>query len=220
MTKKFSFDTIESFDNHILQSVPNYDILFNSILRISDYFRDENKTIYDIGCSTGNLLRYIKRVENYNGKMIGIDYSRNLLPENTKEYDNISFLEYDLNKPFTFENACIIFSIFTLQFLHKDSRQSLLRNIYNGLCKGGALIIAEKTYVDKGMFQDIFTFSYYDYKKESFTPEQILGKEKDLRTILKPNYAKENLNMLHTAGFQNIQMFYKYFMFEAYIAIK
>lgn len=220
MTKKFSFDTIQSFDEHILQSIPNYDILFSSILRISDYFRDDSKIVYDVGCSTGNLLRYIQRVENYKGKMIGIDYSRNLLPENTKEYENISFIEHDLNKPFSFDDACVVYSIFTLQFLRKESRQLVLKNIYDGLCKGGALIIAEKTYLDQGMFQDIFTFSYYDYKKESFTPEQILGKEKDLRTILKPNYSKDNLDMLYSAGFQQVQMFYKFFHFEAYLCIK
>lgn len=218
--KKFSFNDIENFDNHILQSIPNYDILFNSILRISDYFRDESKTIYDVGCSTGNLLRYIKRAENYKGKMIGIDYSRNLLPENTKEYNNISFLEYDLNKSFSFDDACVIYSIFTLQFLRKESRQMVLDNIYKGLCKGGALIIAEKTYVDEGQFQDIFTFSYYDYKKASFTSEQILSKEKDLRTILKPNYSADNLDMLYRAGFSQVQMFYKFFHFEAHLAIK
>ena len=218
--KKFDFDTIQSFDDHILQSIPNYDILFSSILRISDYFRDKNKIIYDLGCSTGKLLTYINRVEKYDGKMIGIDYSRNLLPENTKEYDNISFIEANLNKPFVFSNACLIFSIFTLQFLRKEARQQLIKNVYNGLCNGGAFIIAEKTYVSEGQFQDIFTFSYYDYKKASFTPEQILSKEKDLRTILKPNYAHENIEMLHEAGFNKIQMFYKFFQFEAYLCIK
>lgn len=218
--KKFDFETISDFDKHILQSIPNYDILFSSILRITDYFRDFNKNIYDVGCSTGKLLKYIARVEKYKGPMIGLDYSRNLLPENTREFENIKFIEQDLNKPFSFENACLIFSIFTLQFLKKESRQTVLDNIYNGLCEGGALIIAEKTYLESGQFQDIFTFSYYDYKKASFSNEEILNKEKDLRTILKPNHACENLEMLKNAGFEKVQMFYKFFMFEGILCIK
>jgi len=218
--KKFDFNTIHDFDGHILQSIPNYDILFNSILRISDYFRDPSKHIYDVGCSTGKLMKYINKVEKYNGPMIGLDNSRNLLPENTKEFPNIKFIEWDLTKPFSFDNACLVFSIFTLQFLKKESRQAVINSIYDGLGKGGGLIIAEKTYVDSGQFQDIFTFSYYDYKKASFSNEEILNKEKDLRTILKPNYAHENLEMLRNAGFKQIQMFYKFFMFEAYLCIK
>ena len=218
--KNFDFNTINDFDEHILKSIPNYDVLFSSILRISDYFRDSSKNIYDIGCSTGKLLKYINRVEKYTGSMIGLDNSRNLLPENTREFENIKFIECNLNKPFSFENACLIFCIFTLQFLKRESRQQLLNNIYKGLYPGGAFIIAEKTYVDEGQFQDIFTFSYYDYKKASFSNEAILNKEKDLRTILKPNYTSENIEMLRTAGFEKIQMFYKFFQFEAYLCIK
>jgi tRNA (cmo5U34)-methyltransferase len=220
MEKSFDFNTIQNFDEHILQSIPNYDILFNSLIRISDYFRNEKKIIYDIGCSTGNLLRYLRRSENYLGKMVGIDYSRNLLPENTREFDNINFIEYDLNNEFNFSNACLIFSIFTMQFLQRENRLRLLKNIYDSLCLGGALVIAEKTYMKDGFFQDIFTFSYYDYKKVSFSEKQILDKEKDLRTILKPNTTTENLQMIREVGFQKIECFYKYFQFEGWLCVK
>jgi len=217
---KFSFDTIQDFDQHILQSIPNYDVLFNSIVRLSDYFKDEKKIVYDVGCSTGNLLRYFKRVSNYQGRMVGLDISRNLLPQNTREYSNIDFIEHDLNKPYSFNDACLVFCIFTLQFLNKDSRHAVLESIYNGLNKGGALIIAEKSYLESGMFQDMFTSTYYDYKKQSFTEKQIFDKERDLRTLLKPYTEKENLQMLTSAGFNKIEKFYQYFQFGAYLAIK
>jgi tRNA (cmo5U34)-methyltransferase len=218
--KPFSFNTITDFDNHILQSIPNYDILFSSIVRLSDYFKDEKKVIYDVGASTGNLLKYFKRVNHYNGKMVGLDISRNLLPENTREYDNITFLEHDLSKPYSFNNACLVFSIFTLQFLPKDARKGLLRSIYEGLNEGGALIIAEKTYLENGMFQDMFTSTYYDYKAQSFTEKEIFDKERVLRTILKPNTEKENLAMLREVGFQKIEKFYSYFQFQAFVCVK
>ena len=35
--KEFSFNTIENFDEHISKSIPNYDILINHILGLSDY---------------------------------------------------------------------------------------------------------------------------------------------------------------------------------------
>ena len=211
--KKFDFQTIQNFDKHILQSIPNYDLLFESILRISDYFKDNSKTIYDIGCSTGKLLKAL----DFKGTKIGIDNSPNLLPKST---NGIKFIEFDLNNHFKFKNACIIYSIFTLQFLKKENRQDIVNRIYNGLCKGGAFIIAEKTYTQHSIMQDIFTFSYYDYKKASFTEKDILEKEKDLRLILHPNTSSENRNMIYNAGFNTIEMFYKYFQFEAYLCIK
>ena len=32
MKKPFDFNTIDDFDDHILKSIPNYDILFDTIL--------------------------------------------------------------------------------------------------------------------------------------------------------------------------------------------
>jgi len=211
--KRFSFNTIQDFDKHILASIPNYDILFNSILCISKYFYDKNMTIYDIGCSTGKLLKSIK----FDCKKVGIDNSRNLLPESK---NGIEWICTDLNDSFEFKNASIIYSIFILQFLKKKSRYQLLTDIYNGLNPGGALIIAEKTYSEFGQFQEIFTFSYYDYKRNSFTGTEILDKEDSLREILKPNTSKENEELLMKVGFKKIERFFKYFNFEAFLCIK
>lgn len=213
---KFSFETIENFDEHILKSIPNYDILFSSIARISDYFIDSKKKVYDIGCSTGKLLYFLER--NFSEtEMIGLDYSANLIPKSER---NLRFINFDLNNDFKFSDACLVFSIFTIQFIRKENRQRLVDNIYNGLVKGGAFILAEKTYAISPVLQDIFTFAYYDYKKNSFTEKEILDKERDLRKIMHPQTSIENLEMLHNAGFKTIEMFYKYFNFEGYICLK
>lgn len=214
--KEFSFNTIENFDEHILQSIPNYDVLFKSIVNITDYFIDTQKNVYDIGCSTGKLLHFLSR-SFPDVKMIGLDYSAHLLP---KSENNISFVQCDLNEDFKFNKAGLIFSIFTLQFIKKENRQKVINNIYDSLGKGNAFIFAEKTYAKHPVLQDIFTFAYYDYKKFSFTEKEILDKEKDLRRILHPQTQEENIQMLHYAGFNIIEMFYKYLNFEGYICIK
>ena len=215
---EFSFDTIKDFDNHIAQSIPNYELMVSSLVRLSDYFKDEKKVIYDVGTSTGKLLKYFKRTNNYKGKMIGIDISRNLLPSTNE--DNISFVEHDLTKPYVFDNACIVYCLYTLQFLPRESRLLLLQSIYDGLCTGGALFISEKVYNNDGKFQDMFTSTYYDYKKESFTDKEIFDKERSLRTLLKPNTIGENLKLLEDAGFKQIEPYYQYFNFHGLLCVK
>ena len=217
--KEFSFSTIKNFDDHILQSIPNYDLLFFSIYNMFPYFKDESKVIYDIGCSTGKLLQYLRRAGNYKGKMVGLDMAANLLPAK-REDENIHYIKYDLNKDYIFDNACLIFSVFTLQFLQKDARAKVIKNAYDGLCKGGAMIVAEKVFSETAIMQDIFTFAYYDFKRESFSADQILNKERDLRTILKPYTSFDNQKMLIDAGFSYVEKFYKFFNFEAYLCIK
>ncbi len=197
--KFFSFSTIQDFDSHFKQSIPRVEVLEQNIIDLTNYFliNDDRINIYDIGCSTGRLLTKI--IDKYNPKtnLIGIDKEINLLQEIKNKQINI--LKIDILKSFTFESACIIYSIFTLQFLPVYKRLEILKSIYKGLLKGGAFIFAEKVYSKNSKIQDIFTFLYYDFKKESFTEEEIFNKEFSLRNQMKPLDINENINLLKMA---------------------
>ena len=210
---KFDFNTIENFDNHILKSIPNYDVLINSILSISEYFITKDTIIYDLGCSTGKLLKEI----NCLNLKIGYDNAK-ILPK--YDEDNINFKNADLNKEFEVKNACLVYSIFTMQFLNRMSRQNYCTTVYNGLNKGGAFILCEKIYQENGLLQEVLSFSHYDYKCNHFSEEEIIKKERDLRYIMKPNTMNQNLDILKNSGFQNITQFWQSYNFIGLIAIK
>lgn len=210
--KKFEFNTIENFDEHINKSIPNYDVLIDCIISISDYFITKNTIIYDLGCSTGKLLRKL----NNNNLKIGYDESK-LLPN----YDEkITFLNVDLNNNFEIKNASLVYSIFTMQFLNRQSRLNYCKNVYDGLNVGGAFILCEKIYQENGLFQEILSFSHYDYKCKNFTEHEIISKERDLRYIMKPNTLNNNLELLSSAGFSRITQFWQSYNFVGLIAVK
>ena len=50
----------------------------------------------------------------------------------------------DLNKGVTIENASVVVLCLTLQFVRPISRERLLKDIYDGMVPGGALIVIEK----------------------------------------------------------------------------
>lgn len=206
---KFDFNTIDNFDDHIEKSIPNYNILIDFIKSISQYFYVENTNIYDLGCSTGKFLNSL----DFNCNKIGIDNS-NLLPNKD------GFYNIDLNDNFEISNSCIVYSIFTMQFLSPSKRLQYLNNIYKGLNTGGAFILCEKTYQEDGKFQEIMTFSHYDYKLKYFNANEIIQKEKDLRYIMKPNSYNEIYNMLKNSGFKNVTTFWQMFNFKGIIALK
>jgi len=195
------FSEIKEFDSHIKKSIPNYELLHNAVVGMSDYFKSESYPIYDLGCSTGNLLKAIDHPHK-----IGIDNQMGI------------GLNADLNKPFVFDKSCIIISLFTMQFLEKSARKPLIKSIYESLIEGGAFIFAEKVYSEEGMIQDIFTFPYYEFKSKNFSSSEILSKEKEIRGIMKPNTTKQNLAYLE--DFSSVSMFYKFFNFECYLCVK
>jgi|2_EtaG_2_1085320.scaffolds.fasta_scaffold11789_4 tRNA (cmo5U34)-methyltransferase len=216
---KFHFDTIKDFDKHISQSIPNYLAIHEIILGMSEYFIEENTNVFDLGCSKGTLLKKLmKKSEKENINYFGLDVSKNLLPKNE---GNITFLNKDLTtNNFDMNNSSLIFSIFTLQFLPKKERLRLLKKIYNGLNKGGALVVTEKVYSRESLTQDLYTSLYYEFKSKSFSYEEIMAKEKDLRPIMKLLTKEENVKLFEEAGFKIHDTFFQYYNFVGWICIK
>ena len=128
---------------------------------------------------------------------------------------DIRYHEFDYRKKLSFAT-----SIFTLQFMPKRDREDVIKKVYDQLQPGGAFVFAEKVYCDNPQIQDMMTFMYYDHKKESFTCDDIMTKEKTLRHMLKPNTWDELKQFMYNAGFKDVQVFWRNFMFIGAIAIK
>jgi tRNA (cmo5U34)-methyltransferase len=212
-TEPFSFDTIDDFDDHIAQSIPNYHTLSEAICNLSTYFIMEDTQVIDLGCSTGKLLERLP----YLGKKIGIDIADNLLPESHGE---TLYVRKDLRALNNLGKSSLILSIFTLQFIPYEDRPHILSTIYESLVEGGAFIWAEKVREESGELEQVLHGAHYDFKRKAFTAEQILNKERDLRPIMKVNSSTRNQILAENAGFTVGTMFWKFFNFEAWVYIK
>jgi len=215
----FSFDTIDEFDKHIDYSIPRYKDVHTCIDGLVQYFIRDGVRIMDLGCSTGTLLKRID--EAYDDKDLdieGVDRSANLLPANT---GRCTFSYADLTSPeFYIRETDIVFSIFTLCFIPLPKREELVRKVYLGLNPGGVLISTDKIRASSAVTQDMFTFLYYDFKRQHFTEQEILDKEISLREIQRPISAEENEVMFRRAGFEIVEPFWKYYNFEGWVCVK
>jgi len=214
--KDFSFDEIEDFDSHIELSIPNYIALREYIISLSSYFCKGGR-VYDIGCSTGVLIG--KLSDKYEGHFIGMDISDNLLGKHCPKKSNIEFINQDVFMA-SFEPMQLAISVFTLQFIPEYKRPSIVKNLYNSLEKGGALLVAEKVNMQSGFMQDIFTFCHYDYKHKTFDSADIMGKQYALRKIMRPNTEAENIKMFTDAGFSRVECFWQSLLFKAWLCIE
>ena len=218
--KEFSFKTVDAFDEHVASSIFGYVDLHEMICKISKYFIEDDSMVYDVGCSTGTLLRKLELSTNKESRVdfIGIEPEQNFF-KNLESKGRIRFIQSNA-VGFEFKNASFITSVFCLQFISKKYRRSILSEIFRGLHPGGAFILAEKVRADSSIAQDVETFAYYDEKGEHFAAEQILNKERSLRSMLKPISSSENDVMLTTAGFKTIDLFWKRWAFEAKLCVK
>ena len=223
---KFTFATAEEgFDSHIDQSVRGYSNLWNDVLKFSEYFVEDGTTIVDIGCSTGKLLKAMKKQNDkfapkcvYKGIEIEEDFFSELIDE-----DNLKFWKGDVR---SFEwvtgavNCSLVTSIFSLEFMPKTNRQQIIDRIYEALVKGGAFIFSEKIYSEHAQLQEMMQFCYYDYKRQFYSAEELLDKEQNLRHMMKPLTYTELFEMVRNAGFETVQPFWQNFNFVGAIAIK
>lgn len=211
--QKFSFDTIKEFDKHISASITGYDILHSLIVNISSFFIKEDTVPIDIGCTSGKLIKKIE--DTYSCKCIGYDITdNNFLPDLDLRLQDVT----DVN--FEFDRTNIFYCIFTLQFIPYSKRLNLLKKIYKSLYENGVLIICEKEIAKNGIIQECFTFSNYQYKKENFTSEEILSKEKDLRKIMNSLESEENIKLFKKAGFKTIEPFFQSLNYKGYLCKK
>ena len=217
----------EGFDEHIEKSIRGYSNLLEDVISLSRYFVEDDTTVVDIGCSTGKLTKamidYNKDHSN-NADWIGVEIADGFiedLKKRKKELDshNVEFLMEDI-RDYQFKNCSLVTSIFTLQFMPKIDRESLVKKIYDGLRSGGAYIFAEKTICENALVQDMITFNYYDYKRKSFSTEDIMDKERTLRHMMKPNTWKEIEEMILKAGFSVVQPFWRNHAFVGALGVK
>ena len=221
----------EGFDEHIEKSIRGYSNLLEDIISLSRYFVENDTTIVDIGCSTGKLTKaMIEYNQDHcnNASWIGVEIADGFVDDLKKRYEEITkkdktidveFIMEDI-RDFEFEECSLVTSIFTLQFMPKKDRKEVISNIYRGLHDGGAFIFSEKTICENALVQDMITFNYYDYKRKTFTTEDIMDKERTLRHMMKPNTWEEISDMLCEAGFSNIQPFWRNHAFVGAVAIK
>ena len=222
---KFTFATRdEGFDNHINQSIRHYGDLWNDVLSMSQYFVEDYTNVVDIGCSTGKLLKAMIAQNTFapEASYIGVEVEPDfydVLDEDERNIPNLHYEKIDI-RSFHFGNCSLVTSIFTLQFMPQRDRQDVIDCIYNGLQKGGAFIFAEKTVSESARIHEIRTFTYYDFKRESFTTDDIMDKERTLRHMMKPNTRSELIDMVSRAGFEHVDSFWQNHAFTGFIAIK
>ena len=221
----FAGSVADTFVEHVRRSVPYYDAGHDLVCQLSDFFCHGDSVCYEIGVSTGQLLRKLaeRQASKPGVKWLGIDPVESMIAKARQHCAGVANITLEVGdvRLYDFEKSDMIVSYYCIQFIPPRNRQDVYNRIYERLHWGGALILFEKVRAPDARFQDMIVSLYNDYKRqEGFSADEILNKTASLKSVLEPFSTEGNLGMLRRAGFVDVMTIMKHLCFEGFVAIK
>lgn len=227
--KDFKFDqqVVEVFPDMISRSVPGYNTIIDTIGRLSQTYVQANTNVYDLGCSLGAATLAMRQsIKAPDCKIIGVD-SSSAMVERCRIHVNafkgqtpVEIIEGNILET-DFSNASMIVLNFTLQFIEPELRQTLLKKIYQGLNKGGLLVLSEKVASNDQLCNELLIDLHHDFKRDNgYSDLEIAQKRTALENVMKTDTLDTQVNRLRAAGFEHITPWFQCFNFNSIVAIK
>lgn len=224
----FNKKVVDVFDEMVERSVPFYHEVQRMVIEILKTRVPSGAVIYDLGCSKGRTMEgLIKEFKNKKVKVIGVDNSKAMLSAAEKNLRRAGCMSYaklkegDLNNLSDLQSCSAGIMILTLQFVRPLQRETLLKNIYRHLKPGGLVIIVDKVLGDSQLTQRMFIDMYHSFKERNgYSKLEIAQKREALENVLIPFKVDENRQLLHRSGFSTVDVFFSWYNFAGFIAVK
>jgi tRNA (cmo5U34)-methyltransferase len=223
----FNEKVADVFDDMVSRSVPMYGEIQRMLADLSVSFATEGSNIYDLGCSTGTTLSLLHELLPVQAHLCGIDSSAEMLDQCREKLtarrmtDAIELRRADLDAGVDIENASVVMLVLTLMFVRPLNREKLIRQIHAGLNENGCLLVVEKVLGDGSLFNRLFIEHYYRFKRRmGYSELEIAQKREALENVLVPYRLQENRDLLLGAGFREVEVFFKWYNFAGFVAVK
>lgn len=218
---KFDEAVTEVFDNMLERSIPDYEGMRRTTTELATRFAKPNTAVVDLGCSRGAALKPIEKNLGKSVSYFGIEVSEPMRKAAIKEIPFATILDTDLRSSYPPVSASVTLSVLTLQFIPIEYRQQIIQRVFDTTIPGGAFLLVEKVLGSDSFTNQMLIETYLNRKGQNgYTAEQIQRKRESLEGVLVPVTADWNLELLRSAGFKNIECYWRHLNFSAWIAVK
>lgn len=225
--KDFVFDqtVADHFDDMVGRSVPLYAELQRMVAELATRFAQDGSVIVDLGCSTGRTLELLDGALGGRGiRLVGIDNSQPMLDKAAQRLEgreSCSLIYADINDGLPDLAPSVVVMNWTLQFVRPLARDALIRDIHTKLLPGGCLILLEKILCAESLLNRLYIDLYYDFKKrQGYSGSEIAAKRESLENVLVPYRVEENSILLQRNGFGIVDVFFRWYNWAGFIAVK
>lgn len=224
---EFNETVVQVFDDMITRSVPLYQESLLRQAQLAAHYYQCGTTLYDLGCSNGNFgLQFLRQMDGRPFKMVAIDNSQPMLDqyncclENVANCAGVELLLASIEDQ-PFEQASVVVINLTLQFLPLAARTTLLQRVYDALVPGGILLLTEKIVHEQPALSALQQDWYYRFKKENgYSQLEISQKRDALEDVLIPETIDQHQQRLRQLGFNQLDIWLKWFNFASFICVK
>ncbi|BBN81998.1 carboxy-S-adenosyl-L-methionine synthase [Pseudoalteromonas sp. A25] len=227
--KDFSFDAnvVEVFPDMIQRSVPGYATIVSTMGKLAGQYAQSNSNLYDLGCSLGAVTLSMRRnIAKENCEIIAVDNSKAMVERckmhlsGFKSDVPVSVQLGDITE-LDIENASVVAMNFTLQFIPKEQRETVLTSIYKGLKPGGVLLLSEKVKGETDQQDNLLIDLHHDFKRHNgYSELEISQKRTAIENVMRPDRLSTHMSRLENIGFKQTQVWYQCFNFCSLVAIK
>lgn len=224
---EFDAAVTDVFDDMLARSIPAYNEMRRLTTALTCANARKHGVILDLGCSRGGAIKPILDRLGEGNRYIGLETSKPMVDAARERFaveiaDGIVKIDHvDLRSEFTSERVNVTMIVLTLQFIPIEYRQAVLKKVYDATEPDGIVLVVEKILGSSAWTQDLFVDLYLDHKSSNgYTKTQIETKRKALEGVLVPLTAEANVSLLESAGFEQVECYWRWLNFAAWIGRK
>lgn len=226
---KWEFDASVTsvFDDMLSRSIPQYEVMRRACLDVAARYVQPATDIVDLGCSRGEAMAGLVDRFGAGNRFVGVEVSAPMLAAARERFAGyvkcgvVQILDTDLRRGYPPCRASVTLAVLTIQFTPIEYRLRILREVFKHTVPGGALVLVEKVIGATADIDAALVATYYDLKRENgYSQDQIERKRVSLEGVLVPVTAKWNEEMLAACGFREVDCFWRWMNFAAWVAVK
>jgi tRNA (cmo5U34)-methyltransferase len=219
----FDASVADCFDDMLERSIPGFPEMRAGVTELASTFVCPGATVVDLGCSLGGALAPL--VERHPlARFVGVEVSEPMLEAARARFagaGNVSIESLDLRRDYPTAPATVTLAVLTLQFTPIEHRLRILRNAWKHTVPGGALLLVEKVLGASAETHELFVERYHALKRaHGYSQEEIDRKRLALEGALVPVTARWNEELLRSAGFAEVDCFWRWMNFAGWLAVK
>ena len=160
---EFNEEVAQCFDEHVRQSVFMYDEFHKSIIKMSNWFIEDNTNVLDVGTSTGELL--MRLPYNPTCRYIGIDTEEGMINKAQEKLEDKYELQVGDILNYNIVNCSLITMVLVLQFIKNKDKELGIFALELNKTKNYVIAVSKEGYIGyKDTVASISDTLYIDLK--------------------------------------------------------